>query len=55
MIPNMQSVLFMTYFSPYLYNRVFGELATRNPSRSRLACSRLSGHIQPSVNRWECE
>jgi len=38
-------------FSPYLHNRVSGELTTRNPlSRSRLACSRLSGHIQPSVN-----
>jgi len=32
------------------------ELTTRNPlSHSRLACSRLSGHIQPSVNRRECE
>jgi len=29
---------------------------TRNPlSRSGLACSRLNGHIQPSVNRRECE
>jgi len=43
-------------FSPYLYNRVCSELTTRNPlTRSHLACSRLSGHIQPSVNRWECE
>jgi len=42
--------------SPYIYNRVYSELTTRNPLyRSRLACSRLSGHIQPSVNRPECE
>jgi len=41
----------MTHFSPYLYNKVYSELTTRNPlSRSRLACWRLSGHIQPSVN-----
>ena len=43
-------------FSPYLYNRVCSELTTRNPlSLSRLAWSRLSGHIQPSVNRREPE
>jgi len=43
-------------FSPYLYKRVFRELTTRNPpSRSRVACLRLSGHIHPSVNRRECE
>ena len=39
------------YFSPYLYNRVWSELTCRNLlSHSRLACSRLSAHIQPSVN-----
>jgi len=38
-------------FSPYLYNRVWSELTCRNSmSHSRLACSRLSAHIQPSVN-----
>jgi len=38
-------------FSTYLYNRVYSELTSRNSlSRSRLACSRLSEHIQPSVN-----
>ena len=38
-------------FSPYLYNTVWSELTCRNPlSHSRLACSRLSAHIQPSVN-----
>ena len=38
-------------FSPYLYNRVWSELTCRNwLSHSRLACSRLSAHIQPSVN-----
>ena len=37
--------------SPYLYNRVWSELTCCNPlSHSRLACSRLSVHIQPSVN-----
>jgi len=41
----------MTYFFPYIYNRVYSELTSRNSlSRSRLACSRLSGHIQSSVN-----
>jgi len=34
----------MTYFSPYLYNRVWSELKSRNSlSRSRVACSRWSG------------
>jgi len=38
-------------FSPYLYNRVWSEFLRRNSqSHSRLACSRLSAHIQPSVN-----
>ena len=38
-------------FSPYLYNRVWSELTCCNPlSHSRLACSRLSAHIEPSVN-----
>ena len=38
-------------FSPYLYNKVWSELTCRNSlSHSRLACSRLSAHIQPSVN-----
>ena len=38
-------------FSPYLYNGVWSELTCRNSlSHSRLACSRLSAHIQPSVN-----
>ena len=38
-------------FSPYLYNRVLSELMCHNSlSPSRLACSRLSAHIQPSVN-----
>jgi len=38
-------------FSPYLYNRVWSELTCRNSlSHSHLACSRLSAHIQPSVN-----
>jgi len=38
-------------FSPYLYNRVWSELTCCNSlSHSRLACSRLSAHIQPSVN-----
>ena len=38
-------------FSPYLYNRVWSELTCCNPlSHSRLACWRLSAHIQPSVN-----
>ena len=38
-------------FSPYLYNRVLSELTCCNSlSHSRLACSRLSAHIQPSVN-----
>jgi len=38
-------------FSPYLYNRVWSELTCSNPlSHSRLACSRLSAHIQPSLN-----
>ena len=37
--------------SPYLYNRVWSELTCRNSlSYSRLACSRLSAHIQLSVN-----
>jgi len=37
--------------NPYLYNRVYSELTSRNSfSRSCLACSRLSGHIQPSMN-----
>jgi len=41
----------MTYFSPQLYNRVYSEPTTRNSlPRSRPACSRLSGHIQLSVN-----
>ena len=38
-------------FSPYLYNRVWSELTCCNSlCHSRLACSRLSAHIQPSVN-----
>ena len=38
-------------FSPCLYNGVWSELTCRNSlSHSRLACSRLSAHIQPSVN-----
>ena len=38
-------------FSRYLYNRVWSELTCCNSlSHSRLACSRLSAHIQPSVN-----
>ena len=38
-------------FSPYLYNRVWSELMCCNSlSHSRLACSRLNAHIQPSVN-----
>ena len=38
-------------FSPYLYNRVWSELTCCNSlSHSRLACSRLSARIQPSVN-----
>ena len=38
-------------FSPYLYNRVWSELTCRNSlSHSRLACSCLSAHIQPSMN-----
>ena len=38
-------------FSPYLYNRVWSELTCCNSlSHSRLACSRLSAHIEPSVN-----
>jgi len=38
-------------FSPYLYNRVWSELTCCNSlSHSRLACSRSSAHIQPSVN-----
>jgi len=46
-------------FSPYLYNRVWSELTCRKESElrhvnslshSRLACSRLSAHIEPSVN-----
>ena len=38
-------------FSPYLYNRVWSELTCCNSlSHSRLACSRLSAHIRPSVN-----
>ena len=41
----------MTYFFPYLYNRVWSDLTCCNSlSHSRLACSRLSAHIQPSVN-----
>jgi len=37
----------MTYFSPYLCNRVYSELTSRNSlSRSCLACSRLRGHIE---------
>ena len=51
-----KTVVCVCVFSPYLHNEVSSELTTRNPlSRSRLACSRLSGHIQPSVNRRECE
>ena len=47
-------------FSPYLYNRVWSELTCCNSlSQSRLACSRLSAHIQPSVwqprYEWRCE
>ena len=39
-------------FSPYLYNTVWSELTCCNSlSHSRLACSRLSAHIQPSVNK----
>ena len=38
-------------FSLYLYNRVWSELTCRNSlSHSCLACSRLSAHIQPSMN-----
>jgi len=38
-------------FSPYLYNRVWSELTCRNSlSHSRMACSRFSALIQPSVN-----
>ena len=38
-------------FPPYLYNRVWSELTCYNSlSHSRLACSRFSAHIQPSVN-----
>ena len=38
-------------FSPYLYNRVWSELTCCSSfSHLRLACSRLSAHIQPSVN-----
>jgi len=37
-------------FAPYLYNRVYSELTSRNSlSRSCLACSRLSGHIEPTT------
>ena len=37
-------------FSPYLYNGVWSELTcSTSLSHSRLACSRLSAHIQPSV------
>ena len=39
-------------FSPYLYNTVWSELTCCNSlSHSRLACSRLSAHIQPTVNK----
>jgi len=38
-------------FSPYLHDRVCSDLTSRIPlSHSRLACSRLSGHIQPVTN-----
>ena len=38
-------------FSPYLYNGVWSELTCcTSLSHSRLACSRLRAHIQPSVN-----
>jgi len=38
-------------FSSYLYNRVWSELTCCNwLSHSRLACSRLSAHIEPTVN-----
>ena len=40
----------MTYFSPYLYNRVYSELTNRNSfSRQRLACLRLNAHIEPTT------
>jgi len=51
-VASCQLIHDLAYFFPCLYNRVFSELTTRNPlPLSRLACSCLSGYIQPSVNK----